>query len=544
MGEGRARKRVDPARRSRRGGVGAGLELVWEGKYDANGQRRRDAGTTVRLECVEICEGRGPNPPAPFPKREGGDERRELNGRVERPKTAIKCEHGKRLIHGDNLRVMMALLPEFREAVDLIYIDPPFDVGIDFMIESDIGSDADVYTFKQLAYRDCWGSGVDSYAHTMFERLCVAKELLSKTGSIYVHCDYRVSALWRMLLDEVFGSERYKSTLIWKKDAVGKGAKKNSRHWPRTFDEIFFYTKSDDYTYNPQFGTLTEKQLNEFRYADPDGRRFKRTSLGDYSARSILEMESKDLIYTSRTGEKYKKYYLDEYTILQDSIFTDIHGFGVATSASELAGYATQKPEALLERIIRASSNAGDLVADFFCGSGTTGVVAERLGRRWLLCDSGRLAVHAARKRLITVGAQFGIFHSGSPSIMVKRKGALAVAPVARGKGAKRTVDMKLNAFTPSIPTGTEFPAKVLAALKARAASNPFDFIDYWAIDFDSLPGTPFCADWEEFRTRKRRTLSLVSDAQYCHGTRETHTARVKVVDVFGCEHETIVRVL
>src|SRR5262249_22725609 len=145
--------------------------------------------------------------------------------------------------------------------------------------------------------------------------------------------------------------------------------------------------------------------------------------------------EKSGLIYTSRTGEKYKKYYLDEYTILQDSIFTDIPGFGVAASAPERSGYATQKPEALLERIIRASSEKGSLVADFFFVSRATGVVAGRLGRRWLLCDSGALAIHAARKRLIDADANFDVYEepgAESPARielgLVRAGGAVEVA--------------------------------------------------------------------------------------------------------------------
>ena len=227
-----------------------------------------------------------------------------------------------------------------------------------------IGDEGDAVQKEQsileaVAYRDTWGKGTDSYLYMMFERLMLMRELLSESGSIYVHCDYRVDSVIRMIIEEVFGTSRYRSKLIWKKDAVGKGAKKIAKHWPRTFDEILFYTKADSYFYNAQFAGLDEKQLKEFRYRDPDGRIFKRTSLGDYSEKSIGEMEAAGLIYLSSTGHKYKKYYLDEYTLLRDSIVSDIPGFGVATSSYERVGYDTQKPEGLLELIVQASSDIG-----------------------------------------------------------------------------------------------------------------------------------------------------------------------------------------
>ena len=205
-----------------------------------------------------------------------------------------------------------------------------------------------------------------------------------------------------MVLDAVF-SGLFRGEIIWKKDAVGKGAKKQSKHWPKTFDNIIAYSRSQTAIFRAVPAEIGEKQLKEFHYQDPDGRKFKRTTLGDYSAASIAQMEKEGYIYVSSSGMKYKKYYLDEYTIPLDSIWTDVPGFGVATASPELLGYPTQKPEALLERIIQASSNEHDIVADFFCGSGTTAAVAEKLGRKWIVSDLGKFAVHTTRKHLIGV---------------------------------------------------------------------------------------------------------------------------------------------
>lgn len=237
----------------------------------------------------------------------------------------------------------------------------------------------------------------------VYERLILMRDLLAEDGTIYVHCDWRVTSFVRAVLDEVFGRDNYRGDIVWKRDAVGKGAKKLAKHWPKTFDNIIAFARSASGIFNFVPADLVDKQLKEFRYRDPDGRKFKRTTLGDYSDSSIARMEAEGFIYVSSSGQKYKKYYLDEYTIQLDSIWTDIPGFGVASSSKERLDYPTQKPEALLERIIKASSNEGDLLADFFCGSGTTPAVAEKLGRRWIAADLGKFAIHTTRKRLIRV---------------------------------------------------------------------------------------------------------------------------------------------
>ena len=638
-------------------------ELVWDGKYDEYGRRREVniAELAMPMQRIETVD-----EPRSRAEAEGQLPLWEKQTYKVREKEAEYDAWRNRLIWGDNKLVMASLLKEFKGKIDLIYIDPPFDVGADFTMDVAIGDSKetigkDQSTLEMVAYRDMWGKGTDSYLHMMYERLSLMKELLSEKGSMYVHCDYRVSASIRLLMDTVFGSERYRSTLIWKKDAVGKGAKKISRYWPRTFDEIFFYTKTENYFYVPQNGEITEKQLQEFRYKDPDGRQFKRTSLGDYSEESIKRMEKEGYIYVSRTGEKYKKYYLDEYTILRDAIFIDIPGFGVATSSPELVGYSTQKPEALLERIVQASCEEGGLVADFFCGSGTTGVVAERLGRRWIMSDLGRFAVHTSRKRLIELQRKlhheeksyraFDLYNLGryerqwwqkerlqgadeehrrvvleffkaevlansaSPLLHGRKAGAfchvdsidgiftrdearaVAEAVVAAGgreayclawefemelrqyclaleaelgvklkliaipreimeknrkspppflemaaleadvvkrkDSGKTLVEVKLTQFLPSL---AEVPSKELEALKERAVKSGFDFIDFWAVDFDWQPGQPFHHDWQDYRTRKDRSLRTVSDAGYVYDAPGKHTICVKVVDVFGCD--------
>jgi adenine-specific DNA-methyltransferase len=372
------------------------VELVW------NGKTNEVTNVVLPFQVIEQVDEPRAEKPEDMALQAGlFDERgRQLKGWT------------NKLIWGDNKLILSSLkngpLREEIEAqggLKLIYIDPPFDVGADFSMDIEIGDET--FTKKpgileEIAYRDTWGKGADSFISMLYERLILMNDLLADDGSIYVHCDWRLSSQIRLVLDEVF-SGLFRGEIIWKKDAVGKGAKKIARHWPKTFDNIIAYSKSTKNIFESVPAELNEKQYKEFHYSDPDGRKFKRTTLGDYSAASIAKMEAEGYIYVSSSGMKYKKYYLDEYTIPLDSIWTDVPGFGVATSSAELLGYPTQKPEAILERIIRASSNEDDLVADFFGGSGTTAVVAEKLNRRWISSDLGKFAIHTTRKRLIGV---------------------------------------------------------------------------------------------------------------------------------------------
>ena len=316
-----------------------------------------------------------------------------------------------KLIWGDNKFVLSSLKSgplrdeiEANGGIKLIYIDPPFDVGADFTMEVEIGDETlskEPNVLEEIAYRDTWGRGQDSFLQMLYERLLLAKDLLHPAGSICIHCDWRVSSKIRNLLDEIFSSNNFSGEIIWKRDAVGKGAKRISKHFPKTYDNIIVYNKSEISIYNELKAELGEKQFKEFGYQDADGRKFKRTTLGDYSQESIKKMEATGHIYVSKSGQKYKKYYLDEYSLPLDSIWTDVPGFGVMTSSKDITGYPTQKPNLLLERIIKAKTNSDDIVLDFFGGSGTTAVVSEELQRKWISVDLGKFAIHTSRKRLI-----------------------------------------------------------------------------------------------------------------------------------------------
>jgi len=337
-----------------------------------------------------------------------------------------------KLIWGDNKLILSSLkngpLREEIEAqggLKLIYIDPPFDVGADFTMDIEIGGDTFTKRpniLEEIAYRDTWGQGADSFIAMIYERLVLMRDLLAEDGSIYVHCDWRVSSLVRMALDEVFHS--FIAEVSWKKL---RSAKSQSNHFANLKDSIFIYSKGPDPLFNPQYVAKDKKLLEtHYRHTDPaTGRRYNLADFtqngsgparkfGDqllepppgkhwiWSQERIDEGMKKGLIVFSKTGRPYVKRYFDEGegTRVGD-IWDDINP--VNQVAKERVDYPTQKPEALLERIIRASSNEGDLVADFFCGSGTTAAVAEKLGRKWIVADLGKFAIHTTRKRMIGV---------------------------------------------------------------------------------------------------------------------------------------------
>jgi len=324
-----------------------------------------------------------------------------------------------KLIWGDNKLILSSLKNgplrkeiEAQGGLKLIYIDPPFDVGADFSTDITIGDSNDEESFKkkpsvieEIAFRDTWGKGVDSFIVMLYERLKLMHGLLAEDGNIYVHCDWRVSSYLRLVLDEIFGKDNFRNEIVWQRDAVGKGAKKISKQWSKEIESIFWYSKTDRYIFQQQYkesDELTHTQLKEFRYKEADGRLFKIVTLGDYSQKSIDDFKKENLIYTTSTGKEYKKYYLDEFQLAIGSLWNDIPNISHGKNP-EVLDYPTQKPEKLIQRIIKSCSNEGDLVADFFVGSGTTASVAEQLNRKWIASDLGKFGIHTTRKRMIGV---------------------------------------------------------------------------------------------------------------------------------------------
>lgn len=317
-----------------------------------------------------------------------------------------------RLVYGDNLLTMQALLagdpqtglPSLRGKVDLIYIDPPFDSKADYRTPITLPNASFSQrptVIEQFAYADTWEEGTISYLKMIYPRLMLMKEMLSEKGSIYVHIDWHIGAYVKVVLDEIFGKENFRNEIIWKRGTV-KGAKAVGNQFARNHDMILYYSKGNDYVYHTQYLPYSEEYIKQ-RYTkdDNDGRGpYTDQAIGTRSEESLVEMAKDNRIFITSTGKRRVKYYLSEAKgIAMDDSWNDISE--VNSMAKENVGYATQKPEALLERIIKSSSNEGDLVCDFFGGSGTTAAVAERLGRRWITCDIGKPAALVMRKRFI-----------------------------------------------------------------------------------------------------------------------------------------------
>ena len=346
---------------------------------------------------------------------------------------AINSDWQNRLIYGDNLLAMQALLagdpqtglPSLRGKVDLIYIDPPFDSKADYRTKLTLpGGDISQKptTIEQFAYADTWKDGTVSYLRMLYPRLVLMRELLSDHGSIYVHIYWHVGHYVKVLMDEIFGKENFRNEITWRRQ-IPRGRKAYAEYYAFGADYIMLYTKGDSATWNRPvvYNYLTIEEA-EAKYMKDSGGYFRTSDPGSYTFDSLLQLYKEGRLYAPRNGEVIidednktiktskggkiaVKYYRrrDGNCIVEetpvDNIWTDIPGMGIVSS--EFIGYATQKPEKLLERIIKASSNEGDLVCDFFGGSGTTAAVAERLGRRWITTDIGKPATLVMRKRLI-----------------------------------------------------------------------------------------------------------------------------------------------
>ena len=275
-----------------------------------------------------------------------------------------------KLIWGDNKLILSSLIKgPMREEIEknggikLIYIDPPFDVGSDFNKKIKIGDDEvtkEASGLEELAYRDTWGNGADSFISMLYERLKLMKDLLAEDGSIYVHCDHRVNSYIRLIMDEIFGKDNFVNEIIWGYRTGGVGR----NNWGNKHDTILFFSKN------------------------------KKSKIFNIQSERLYY---KKHFFTTKTDDE-GRHYAD---VIMRDIWDDIKA--VINISAERIGYPTQKPEPLLERIIKASSNEGDIVCDFFCGSGTTLAVAEKLGRKWIGSDLGKFGIHTSRKRLIGV---------------------------------------------------------------------------------------------------------------------------------------------
>ena len=525
--------------------------------------------------------------------------------------------------------MLSSLLEEFAGKVDLIYIDPPFATGADFSYTVPIGDQPPnkrpkveklPSVVELVAYRDIWSNGFDSYIPWLAGVLNLFDQLCGQNSSVYVHCDATASHLIRSAL-EASWTGTVRRELVWQMKSRS-GFKSRTANWVRDHETIHYAVKGDSPTFNTQFEPYTEEYIRKmFKGVDEDGRRFRQRDHGR--------------TYEDDPGTPY------------GDLWTDISSFQTATMSNEYVGYPTQKREALLERVIKASTNPGDLVLDCFVGSGTTAAVAEKLGRRWIAVDIGRFAIQTTRKRLLDIpeckpfevqnlgtyerkywstsssvdmdavesyltfilqlyearpvfkqyrnihGIKEGVaVHVGATDSQVTRTEIDAAAEECANAGFNRLdvlgwefemglnsgvpdvlerqlteVDVRLfripreildqrnidaggvNFFELSVANGrvneigdnsvtvelTYFLPAIDDYMRDKLTiipENDFDWIDYWSVDFE-YDGDVFVNQWQAYRTRRQRSLALVSDPHE-YSDDSPKTIVVKVIDIFG----------
>jgi adenine specific DNA methylase Mod len=347
-------------------------ELVWPGKYDETGKRCEVERVSLPFQVIErVNESRA--------TREVRAERGLTLFDVWKGDEGETFDEGWRnkLIWGDNKLVMSSLLEQFTGKVDLIYIDPPFATGADFSVEVEIGEDhyelaKEQSIIEERVYRDTWGSGLTSYLEMMRERLTLMRVLLSSTGSFFLHCDWHIGHYLKVLCDEVFGGDRFINEIAWCYTGPGSPG---ARQFSRKHDTIFWYAASENWKFNADTIRVAHHEKTQAN--------FKKGLRG-----SGFVSETYDLAEGGKIPEDY-------WNIAVAARFP--------VDGIKRAGYATEKPWPLIERIVKATTDDGDLVADFFLGSGTLSAVAEVNGRRWIGCDLGRYAIHVSRKRLLGI---------------------------------------------------------------------------------------------------------------------------------------------
>lgn len=366
-------------------------ELVWPGKYSEDGTLRELQRASLPFQVIEtVNESRA--------TRDASKHSQQLTlFDVYEGKEGDTFEAGWRnkLIWGDNLLVMGSLLEKFAGKVDLIYIDPPFATGTDFSFTAEVGEEGVQLEkaqslIEEKAYRDTWGRGNTSYLNMMYTRLGALRDLLGSSGTIFTHIDWRVSHWMRAVLDEVFGPENFLNEIVWFHTIIGAA----QNRYPKSHEVLLWYAvdaKKSSLDTESAFARVPYKpRITENLSKDEKGYYYTRGR----STRKASEEEMRVRAFT--------KTYVDvERGKVTGDVWDDIPTYRV--QGKEYLGYATQKPEALLTRVVGASTEPGALVADLFCGSGTTLAVAEKLGRRWIGCDLGRWGIHVTRKRLLGI---------------------------------------------------------------------------------------------------------------------------------------------
>ncbi|HXK70246.1 MAG TPA: site-specific DNA-methyltransferase [Caldisericia bacterium] len=348
------------------------VELIWHQKYD-------------KLELGEKMPIEKPNLPFQTVETINKLRLKELDGGLFDPSkfypenkypSNYPKDWKNLLIWGDNKLVMSSLIKQgWAGKINLIYIDPPFFTGADFTVRTTVGDEQiekEPSIIEERAYRDTWSGGIASYLKYMYERLVLMRELLAENGSIYVHLDWHVGHYVKVMMDEILGYENFRNEIVWY--YTNKIPDKRKRLFTNATDYLLFYTKGEENTFNIQY--------------DPREIPIKVSKMKKVAGKKIYEKD-----------ELGRGIYIERTERMTDNVWQ----IPLLHAQPEILGFLTQKPEALLKRIILASSKPGDIVADFFCGSGTTLAVAEKLGRRWIGSDLSKFAIQVTRKRLLDI---------------------------------------------------------------------------------------------------------------------------------------------
>jgi site-specific DNA-methyltransferase (adenine-specific) len=395
------------------------------------------------------------------------------------------------LVNSDNLRFMSHLLKskEMSGNIDLIYIDPPFYSKADYGTEIKIQSDKvkSIPIIKQTAYHDTWEHGMEDYLQMLAVRFLLMKELLSPTGSFFIHLDWHVVHYVKIILDEIFGEKNFINEIIWHYKSGGV----SKRYFAKKHDTILFYAKTAAYYFEPQLEKSYNRGYKPYRFK---GVKEYKDDLGWYTMVNMKDVWAIDM---------------------------------VGRTAGERTGYATQKPEALMERILTSCTKEGDIVADFFGGSGTLAAVAERMNRQWISCDIGKPASVKASKRLASLGAKYDFYEESEEKIKTGIDLAISVSYTPPDLTGNSSLIIELSDYSYRDIKTLPVDEKYRSIIKKIIKEDPISLIDYWSIDFHYdgsiyKPTCFFCRDNGNIDRRAER-----------EGV-DFRRVAVRVVDVFG----------
>ena len=403
------------------------------------------------------------------------------------------------LVNCDNMVLMRNLLShkDMAGGIDLIYIDPPFFSGSDYGsgIRLNSGKGRMSHAVRQTVYHDTWENGMEEYLAMLTVRFLMMKELLSERGSLFVHLDWHVMHYVKIILDEIFGEKNFINEIIWHYKSGGV----SKRYYSRKHDTLLFYAKSAKYQFHPQ----TEKSYNRgFKPYRFKGVKEYRDELGWYTMVNMKDVWTIDM---------------------------------VGRTSAERTGYATQKPEALVSRIIAGCTNEGDLVADFFGGSGTLAAAAERMGRNWISCDKGRSASGKAAKRLAGMGASYCFYEPEVASTEENVEIDVGVASTEHEITGGMNVKIMIKDYVYKNYNDLPMDDKYKEMIKEASKHEPLQLLDYWSVDFD-YDGLVFRPD--EFLCRESGKLAMETSKEGF----DYKCIAVRAVDLFGSSSFKVIR--